>query len=143
MGPCRFWGLLLVLLGVGIAASLWAAAMVLPLAQRMLLGGLFAAWLGWVALRFLRPARGRLTWQRLVALDGGHWAWHEAEAVGSEGLAPVSLYLVIDLQQRLLLRLQGPAGVPRWVWVEQGRAPDDWLALRRAVVAHAASERSA
>ena len=45
---------------------------------------------------------------------------------------------MLDLQQRMLLRLRGPLGVPRWVWVEQGSAPADWLALRRAIVAQPA-----
>jgi len=42
---------------------------------------------------------------------------------------------VVDLQQRLLLEARGLTGAPRWIWVEASRAPADWLALRRALLA--------
>ena len=135
VGRCRFWAWLLGGLGAAIAAALGATAPALPLALGALLGALLLVWLGWAGWVLWRPPRGQLAWCCGLAQAPGHWGW---QARGSESLAPIDVSLVLDLQQRALLRLQGPRGVPRWVWVAQGRAPGEWLALRRALVAHAA-----
>ena len=139
VGRCRFWAWWLLALGLGIACALLATAQTLPGAPRVVLGAVFLVWVGWALALVLRPAKGRLVWQRVVAQEAGAWRWQaDLGSAAGEGLAPLSLHLVLDLQQRMLLRLRGPLGVPRWVWVEQGSAPADWLALRRAIVAQPA-----
>lgn len=140
VGRCPFWVLMLAALAMCIALVLGLAAADLPAWPRGLLGVLFVAWLVWAGISLARVPRGWLRWQRPVAQEAGWWTWSAGlgGSSGDEGLGPVSLHCVLDLQNRALLRLHGPRGVPRWVWLEQGSAPPDWLALRRAVLAHSA-----
>lgn len=139
MGRCRFRDLSLLALGLCIALVLGVAAVDLPAWPRGLLGALFAAWFAWAGWGLVRPPRGCLRWQWPAQQEVGHWCWSGGvDDRGNEGLGPVSLHCVLDLQSCVLLRLQGPRGVPRWVWLEEVAAPPDWLALRRAVLAHSA-----
>jgi hypothetical protein len=137
VGRCRFRAWLLAVLGAGITLALASAAEVLTPLYRWGLGALLLAWWAWVAVLARRPVQGRLAWQRPLLDEQGHWSWSPAR-LRSEGsdLAPLAVDLRLDLQRCMLLRLSGPRGVPRWVWVEQGKALADWLALRRAVYAH-------
>jgi hypothetical protein len=138
VGRCRFWAWLLLGLGGVIGAALAATALLLPPTQAVVLAALLLAWIAWAGWLLRHPPRGLLLWQRTATDAAGHWAWRPVEQGGhGEALGPVYLRLALDLQQRTLLQLRGPRGVPRWLWVEQGSAPADWLALRRALVAHA------
>lgn len=93
--------------------------------------------------RSRHPVRGRLRWEpapRRVAGDPdlpdplpGRWIWcSEAYRHGTE-LA--GLNWAIDLQHHVLLQLRNAAGLSWWVWLARDSAPDDWPALRIALVA--------
>jgi len=127
------WGLAAVLAALGVArgADPWtqpAARAALAVLVLALCGG--AAGLAWWLRR--RP-RGVLRWQ-----EGG-WQWLPADVRGMPG-EPVPVDRIeraCDFQRRLLLRLHGGAGLPRWLWLEQDMAPAHWPALRHAVWARA------
>ena len=62
--------------------------------------------------------------------DGTHWHWADSMdySVQSVGVA-------MDLQRRVLVRLERVSARPMWLRLEQGAAlPSAWIALRRALV---------
>lgn len=146
VGRCRFYaGALLVLgcLALGVLVSWWWT--LLPLRVEGPPGhgaGVSAgaagaaAWLGWALFAWRswhRTPQGLLQWDALGAapLGAGVWRWCSA---AHEGGAPLQrVELVLDLQQRALLRLRNPDAMHRWVWVEAGRDPARWSDLRRAL----------
>jgi len=84
------------------------------------LGAGVAAHTGW-----RRSSAGRLAW------DGDAWRW---ESPGYQaGVAEYELSVLADLQHYLLLRLENPARIRLWLWVERRVMPERWLDLRRAV----------
>jgi hypothetical protein len=99
------------------------------------------AWTGW-RWRSRRPLQGRLCWEPAPRRAGGvpqpgalpgRWLWY-SDAY-RHGTALAGLHWSLDLQQRVLLHLRNAAGVGWWVWLERDSAPDDWQALREALVA--------
>lgn len=92
---------------------------VLAAAMVLILAGL-AAYSTWKS----SPV-GHLAW------DGQFWRW---EGLGYQaGVAEQKLLVVVDLQNRLLLRLENPAHAHLWLWAERSVLPERWLDLRRAV----------
>ena len=138
VGRSHFWAWLLCGLALALAALLAAAWRGLAPWQAggLALGG--ALWAGWAWRSATRAPHGWLRCSgsaRAGAPDDTGWAWVGGPAAGEAGAPLDSLRVVLDLQQRLLLEARGLAGVPRWIWVEAARAPADWLALRRALLA--------
>jgi len=127
LGRSRFLGSLLLALWLAglVSALLWWNA-TRPADWRMLLIFLSAPVAGLAA---------RTAWKNLpagqLAWDGDAWHW---ESSGYQtGRGEHALSVVADFQQRLLLRLENPAGASLWLWVEKKALPERWLDLRRAV----------
>ena len=79
-----------------------------------------AAFSGWK-----NSPTGQLVW------DGQTWRW---ESVAYQaGVSEQKLFVIADLQNLLLLRLENQAHVSLWLWVERKALPERWLDLRRAV----------
>lgn len=124
---------MLALLAVGVVALSW------PYLTATQAACLALAWVGWcwlAARALVRQPQGRLLFRAPIAgadAAGRAWAWQGAStgAVDQPLDAPE---LVIDLQRVMLLRLAPAPGVPAWVWADAGQAPQDWLALRRALL---------
>jgi hypothetical protein len=101
----------------------WTAWQGLHLAQTV--GWVIGLMVVALQLRMHRRApRGFLHFQS----DG--WLW---EPDGHQAM-PIQVQVVLDWQSGLLLRLS--AGDVRWLWLERGLAPLQWLDLRRAVWGH-------
>jgi len=81
---------------------------------------------------FRHPLRGHLTWSTQEGVEVGQWWWH---AEVGPALA-VRVSCVWHSQQALCLRLSPPTGPDRWVWALARTDAAQWLALRRAVLAH-------
>ncbi len=102
-----------------------------------LLVGLLTHW------RSRRPVQGRLRWEAaprrgvadpdLPAQRPGRWIW-SSEAY-HQGTELAGLNWALDLQHHVLLQLRNAAGLGWWVWLARDTAPDDWQALRVALVA--------
>ncbi len=127
LGRSRFLAALLGLvwlLGLAVTLAWWQVAAGHPGpwlgAVAVLLAGLVAVQGWW------RQPLGRLSW------DGQRWAWQDARAPAGVPLWPQP---VLDLQRMLLIRLQGAAGVPQWVWADAATEPGRWLDFRRALFA--------
>jgi hypothetical protein len=113
--------------GAGAAAGLaWWAAGVTGWRADLALATVLAAGAWAAASWWLAPA-GLLAW------DGSAWSFAEGSAATAEGGA---LRVALDLQRALLVRWQSPAAA-RWLWLERGRLPMRWDALRRAVYSRA------
>jgi hypothetical protein len=66
---------------------------------------------------------GRLRW------DGQQWLW------SGFGDVPVQqLFVVLDFQKLILVKLQANHAGPRWIWLEAPKRDRQWLAMRRAIV---------
>jgi hypothetical protein len=130
VGRSRFWGAVLAALALGVMLTgAWMAATQAQPAW-LALTGAGLAWMGWAARSERRQPTGLL---RFSGAPGQGGAWHWARDGADEGLALDAVEPALDLQNRMLLRLQGAVGAPGWVWVERAGAPADWLALRRAL----------
>lgn len=125
VGPCVWWGgMLLLVWAVAAAVVAWAVIRE-GLAPGAMLLPVLAALPALVAWR--RTPRGRLCWDGAQA-----WSWQSATA-SSELPAP---QLVWRGQTLLLLRLPGAPRPLGWLWLERARDPGRWDAVCRA--AHAA-----
>lgn len=80
-----------------------------------------AAWHGWRAM----PA-GNLSW------DGAQWLL-DGETPARQQLVQGWPQVHLDLQSIMLLSLQPAQGRAVWLWLERGRDPTQWPALRRAI----------
>ena len=134
VGRSAFWGLVLgtiwcsgaLLVGAwcyvcdSVSARHW-----LTLAMLVLCGVLALA--GW----WKSPA-GILSW------DGQQWCWSAGQGA-QEAARSGTLVVALDLQRRMLLRLQPERGAPLWLCAEQALAPARWQALRRAVYSRAST----
>lgn len=120
------------MLALGIAAATAYTARSAASGAWLVLAAAGLIWMGAAARSGRRQATGWLRFGGACG-TGSRWRWSMNES--DEGAALESVEAALDLQSRMLLRLQGPASVPAWVWVERARAPADWLALRRAIVA--------
>ena len=70
-----------------------------------------------------KASSGVLRW------DGEHWYWS-----GFEDRKVRHVTCVLDLQRRVLLRIQDATGKVQWLWLQSQTTDSRWLALRRAVV---------
>jgi toxin CptA len=128
VGRSRFQGRMMSvvsLLGLVSAAVWFTQAEATGWRQWLMLSGAtlvaFGAWWQW-----RHPVIGQLAW------DGVAWTWTEADTS-----VPVQLVLIADLQQAMLLLLDGARAANRpWVWVDRDASSMRWLALRRAVHQH-------
>lgn len=134
----RVWGLVGLLLA-GLHAWAWHTQ-ALSLGRLGVSAAMAAAlwsWAGWVWRRF---PLGWLTWLAVADQDGppgggrssGGWWWSGVE--GAQGYPVVRVECMWVSERWAALRLHAASGVPVWVGVEAGAAPDRWLALRRALV---------
>lgn len=73
-----------------------------------------------------REARqvGRLSW------DDASWAW-----TGFNVASPCQLFVHLDIQGVMLVRLIGDDGSSAWLWLERKVLVTQWVALRRAIFA--------
>jgi hypothetical protein len=152
VGRCRFYGVLLLALGwLALAVLLletepWRLNAASSLDGRGLglqvLAGvpgyvLWLAWSGFAAFGWYRSPVGQLHWDALASRAGteatGTWRWRSTAY--REGTALQQVWVALDLQSRMLLRLSNTDAAHVWVWVEQVRDPLRWLDLRRALVA--------
>ena len=98
----------------GLAFAAWAFALVLA-------GGSL-----WHAGRAAPGQAGRLQWNgRMWTLRGG---------ASGQGVTPINVTVVWDLQHALLLYLRGAGTRGGWIWVVHGANTSCWLALRRALM---------
>jgi toxin CptA len=118
-----------ILLSIWMAGGLAGAGMGWSGASAPRLAAVAAVWLATGALAMwwwhAHPA-GLLAW------DAGTWSWSE----GGPRVEAGTLHVGADFQSALLLRWVGE-GATRWLWVERGRLPTHWVALRRAVYSRA------
>lgn len=100
---------------------------------------MFAAACAWQFFNQLKS--GLLDW------DGVSWHWTAvvqasevrselAERVGQADQAGV-ISVRFDGQRCMLLKLESPLGQSRWLWLEQGCAPERWHDVRRALYSRA------
>ena len=124
---------LLAVLAGGLVVGAWPR---LSAAQGAVAASAWLAWCVFAAWTLRRHPRGRLLFSaapgRAIAVERA-WAWQGA-GVGAIEQAIDPPALVIDPQRCVLLRLAPLPGVPTWVWADVSRAPQDWLALRRALL---------
>ena len=130
----------LMLIGLGWLNS-WVASAWSTL-HRIWAGGV-GLWLTWAVLTWRTwPSQpvGSLHWNAQAGplpLEGrpGAWMWRWDDSW--QPPAPVRISLVLDGQNRMLVRLQGLPSLGRWLWLEKASDPARWDDLRRAVTAHA------
>lgn len=109
------------LIAVGAVAGFWqSAADIFPkctvLACLVLSGA-------WAAKDWVYAEQGLLRW------DGQQWLW------SGFGDVPVQkLFVVLDFQRLILVKLHADHLGVRWLWLEAPRRNRQWLAMRRAVV---------
>jgi len=70
---------------------------------------------------------GQLEW------NGEAWRWESSSYL--TGVAEQRLFVIVDLQHTLLLRLENQANANLWIWAQRSSFSDRWLDLRRAVFA--------
>ena len=88
--------------------------------------------------RQLARQRGALRWQQGLC----HWHAEPEPVIANESVRALpgigQVNPVLDLQNILLLRWQplSYVGQPdvRWFWLDRRSCPDDWLAVRRALL---------
>ena len=94
----------------------------------------------------LRERRDSFPWAQL-RWDGEYWfVMSDLREAAPQPLARVEV--VLDLQQALLLRLDGADSdvsvhLQQWVWLYKGFAPEQWHGLRCAVYSRQPSDRYA
>ena len=72
------------------------------------------------------------SWPRgVLAWRAGQWFWQVDGA--TDGVPVAALQTALDLQSVCWLRLEGGAGVPRWLCLCRHDSPASWDDLRRAV----------
>lgn len=94
-------------------------------------------WVAWALLSWFRTREGVLHWNPVRGQDGaeaGPWSW--TDRLGAEPLRLSGVERVLDLQDRVLLRLLTPGAGQRWVWVERRDQPARWGDLRRALASN-------
>lgn len=134
VGRSAFWGLVLaaiwgsgaLLVGAWCSVSDSVGARHWFTGATLLLCGVLAL-AGW-----LRSPVGILGW------DGQQWSWTVRQGA-QEVVYSGSVVVALDLQRRILLRLQPDQGTPVWLCAEQSLAPVRWLDLRRAVYSRAST----
>lgn len=90
------------------------------------------AWRSWV-----NAPVGLLRWDAQATSPDGlarASAWRWQRDAHSEGAPLQRVERVLDLQNRLLLRVRNPDGAHRWLWLECASDPAHWSDLRRALV---------
>ena len=135
VGRSRFAGrlaLLLWLLGAGLAAHACATAAQFGWRQALVVAVLVAS--GALAARvWATTPIGMLRW------DGQNWLWIGADAAQQEVGLPGSVSVMLDLQQRVLVRWSGEQRA-LWLWLERGGSAGHWHEVRCAI--HARPVRS-
>jgi toxin CptA len=77
----------------------------------------------WAGKDWFDTEQGRLRW------DGQQWLW------SGFGDVPVQqLFVVLDFQRLILVKLQANHVGARWIWLEAPKRSRQWLAMRRAIV---------
>lgn len=118
------------------------------------LGVVLSGWgvLAWAWAQWLHAPQGWLSWVPEAEADSGHaggagaddgvlapalWWWSDAD--GRLGVPLRALTCPVGWGGWRLLRLHAPPGsvAANWVWVERSTLPVRWVALCRALVAHA------
>ena len=137
VGPCAWydrvlWLALVLVALAGLAVAVWGQA-----PSGMDLAVALVLWLcavGAVALHLARIPKGQLTWRcEPGEVSAGEWVWQPE--VGRAALVTVS---VVWQSNRVLgLRMLDGLGHSHWVWAQADEAPQDWLALRRALISSA------
>jgi hypothetical protein len=140
VGPCFWYGRLLCLgLLVVACGGLWSVQSgQMPSAGRLAVGlGLWLMAVAAVALHLSRIQPGLLTWRiESEGLGSGEWLWRP----DSGRAVLVSVRVVWAGLNTVGLRLLDGRGQVHWVWAQAQRAPEDWLAFRRALISSAASD---
>ncbi len=144
VGRCAFYAkVLLGLAGMGGLVVAFPLITMVDSTERtpvVLVGmGLWLLWSCFAAWSWRRSPTGRLQWDALAShADGegqaGAWRWH-SDAY-QDGALMQRVEPMLDLQTRMLLRLQNRDAATSWIWVEQDRDPARWDDLRRALMAH-------
>ena len=127
MGRSRLQGqlLLMVWLAGAVASSFWIAG-AQETGWRQALGCLSLILAGTLAWTFWKNSPiGNLGW------DGQAWHW---ESKGYPlGSAEHTVFVALDFQSLMLLRLDNPAQATLWLWAERGMFDGRWMDFRRAV----------
>jgi hypothetical protein len=96
--------------------------------------------LSWCLWRLRASTVGELVWEplpagarRRSAAASGEWRWFSP--AWRRGLELTELRCVLDLQGLLLLRWRSASGLGGWIWLERAQRPEQWRALRAAVLA--------
>lgn len=115
----------------------WMTVLVADLGWSITGGARGGSWLAGLSLTGLAAM---LAWRRssilhggILQWDGGLWTWEDAG--GRHGC---QARIALDLQSALLVQCRGESGAVHWCLPTAGRNPDQWLALRRALLATAA-----
>lgn len=121
---------------LGMILLLWLIALVFAVTWWFQSSG--AGWPAGLMAGLLPFMGGVLLWdwrsspKGMLQWDGRSWSW---TAVGDHPVLRVSVQL--DLQEVLLLTCEMATGRRLWLWVQHATQPAQWLALRRALMAHA------
>lgn len=96
----------------------WRTALMLA----AILGSGAAAYVSWK-----NTPVGQLEW------NGEAWRWESSSY--QTGIAEQQLFVIVDLQHTLLLRLENQANANLWIWAQRSSFSERWLDLRRAAFA--------
>jgi hypothetical protein len=147
VGHSSFYRRVLVVTGLAAALFLFVSWMMSWLASpwntpHLLWVSGMAIWAIWAVLtsKYLPPApSGSLHWDAQAAsadLKNGPGAWMWRASDPALAPRPLRIALILDGQNRLLVRARGLPGVGLWLWLERRHSPERWDDLRRALTAH-------
>lgn len=143
VGRCVLYGWWLLGLGalglLALAGGWWVSGTTAEAGGLMTGVVLWLLWMGFAIWSWQRTPDGLLRWDALADSAAGPslagaWVWH-SEAY-KDGVTLRRVDAVLDLQDRVLLRLHNPDAASSWAWVERARDPLRWNEFRRALMAH-------
>jgi hypothetical protein len=134
-GAAERWCVTLIHALAGAVVALWACKQctlhLTGTAAWTLTTGLVMLCAGWrVGCRWLPDRKGRLSW------DGQAWRWIPSLVESALVVPGVTVQVVLDFGNRMLLRMSDGRAVNGWAVVSASSAGNAWHGLRVALQAH-------
>lgn len=125
LAPTRWQKRVLVILAF-LAVLVWVSFVAEQgwgLSSYLILAALFVGVL-LAATAWHKKPKGQLRW------DGEQWYWNDEQ---DRAVRPMAC--ILDMQVMMLLLVTCDQSKSHWLWLDSGNKPDQWRALRRAIVA--------